>query len=804
MKIVELFSGIGAQAKAFKNIGLKFEVVLCCDWDIYSVISYAFVHENIIIKNERKKIDKILNSASNTEKEILKKEILKKLENYNLSKDGKNKYTNLRSLSIKFLWLLEKSLNITNNIGSIKDLKGENIPKHDLMTYSFPCQDLSLQGLQKGLVYGSSSSLLWEVKRILDELNKLNKLPKFLLMENVKAIFSEKNKKNFKKWELFLEKLGYVNHKFTLNAKYFNIPQNRERAFMFSEFEQNKFIFPKEINLTKLRISNFFDKKDTNNYKKEIKINEKIDENSFKNHFNGIQKIILKNYSNFQSENMVFNASKSISPTITATGALNRIKIFDKKLNVIRILSASELWKIMGFKKQDFDKINNENLISENFLRKQAGNSIVVPVLEEIFRCAFKNKRENKMKKEEYFKIIVNLKSKEKSKYFYSGKGIMIFKKSDHSLVFNTMLLNDEKQIIGSSSNRYGEHFFLKKPKYLKLLKYRNKNFDKTNNKNMKKEEVKFKGNIEELNKNIIDFKLTIKDVDAFITGSHSSGGLSNPNSDPIRLILNSIEIKELQKIYEQDGINNNYEFKFFSLISNSKNKNNNNIFNTNLINDIKEENILCLLKENKMKIKKKYKINKKEEKEWREIKNAFASQNYEIFKNNKFLDLLIVPDKFIFNEKEKIIKKIKTEKEKINKTDLRYIWSKIIENDRKNKKYTKDFVNSFSNFERAHIIENKEFLKILMNTDEKYLDENLNYFFSNNNYLLLDCNVHSLWDKGKIAINENGDIINISLLQEEFDELVKNKKIDLIYDNVLNNERKKFLNFRINNYKLN
>ena len=114
------------------------------------------------------------------------------------------------------------------NYGSILDLKGSDMPITDLLVYSFPCQDLSTGGLGKGMKKGSGtrSGLLWEIERILNELNEEGRLPKYLLMENVKAILAESNREDLNEWLSFLNSIGYENSDpMILDATKFGIPQ---------------------------------------------------------------------------------------------------------------------------------------------------------------------------------------------------------------------------------------------------------------------------------------------------------------------------------------------------------------------------------------------------------------------------------------------------------------------------------------------------------------------------------------------------------------------------------------------------
>ena len=122
-----------------------------------------------------------------------------------------------------------------------------------LLTYSFPCQDISLAGKKAGFTKGSKtrSGLLWEVERLLDECYP--DLPQYLLMENVPQVISKKNKPDFDLWCKKLESLGYKNFYKLLNAKDYGIPQNRKRCFMVSILDQNanyQFPEPMELKLT--------------------------------------------------------------------------------------------------------------------------------------------------------------------------------------------------------------------------------------------------------------------------------------------------------------------------------------------------------------------------------------------------------------------------------------------------------------------------------------------------------------------------------------------------------------------------
>ena len=130
-------------------------------------------------------------------------------------------------------------------------MKSERESYSYLMTYSFPCKDISIAGQQKGFEEGSGtrSALLWEVKRILEELKADNNVPDVLMMENVTAIHSEENKPHLKKWIEFLESIGYTSYMMDLNASDFGIPQNRDRCFILSTYGEYNYKFPEPIEL---------------------------------------------------------------------------------------------------------------------------------------------------------------------------------------------------------------------------------------------------------------------------------------------------------------------------------------------------------------------------------------------------------------------------------------------------------------------------------------------------------------------------------------------------------------------------
>ena len=136
----------------------------------------------------------------------------------------------------------------TRNYGDITQIDWSQVPDFDLFTYSSPCQDFSNAGLQKGGEEGSGtrSSLLWECRKAI-----IAKRPKYLLLENVKALVSKKFKPLFLKWCDELASYGYSNFYQVLNAKDYGVPQNRERVFLVSILGEATYSFPKPFKLDK-------------------------------------------------------------------------------------------------------------------------------------------------------------------------------------------------------------------------------------------------------------------------------------------------------------------------------------------------------------------------------------------------------------------------------------------------------------------------------------------------------------------------------------------------------------------------
>ena len=382
IRLIELFAGIGSQAKALERLGADFEHYRVCEFDKYAISSYNAIHGTDFITSDITKIN-------------------------------------------------------ADDLGIVDTDKYCYI-----MTYSFPCQDLSLAGKGKGMAKGENtrSGLLWEVERLL---NECTELPQILLMENVTQVHGTKNKEHFDEWLAFLESKGYKNYWKDLNAKNFGIPQNRNRCFMVSVLGGYSYEFPEEFPLA-LRLKDMLeDSVDEKFYISNEKIN-KIANSTFAQEKTMIQKtdvcgtLLARDYKDpkcvevepvrlgglYDTETSRHQAGAiwdkgAVAPTVDTMQGGNRQPLiteeplaYDEQNGYvrkdgtvgtlttdgsspkhnnrvvdnlrIRKLTPKECWRLMGFDDADFDKAAQHN--SNTQLYKQAGNSIVVDVLCYIFR----------------------------------------------------------------------------------------------------------------------------------------------------------------------------------------------------------------------------------------------------------------------------------------------------------------------------------------------------------------------------------------------------------------------------------
>ena len=343
IKILELFGGIGACTKAFERLGIDFEVADYVEIDKYAVASYNAIH------------------------------------NTNFSPQDISKWN--------------KDIDV------------------DFIMHGSPCQDFSLNGKNLGGDEGSGtrSSLMYETVRIVEKLK-----PKYVIWENVRNVLSDRHKHNFYKYLSKMESLGYANYYQLLNAKDYGIPQNRTRIFVVSIQKDQDLFFnfplPKDLNITLKDMLE--DNVDEKYILSEKAVKYITDEKRLANHWTNIDPDIaipltakgqnnwtgsfikVKNATKkgFQeafegdSVNLAFPESKTrrgrvgkqISQTLQCADTM---AVVSDGL-ILRKLTPKEYFRLMGFDDEDFEKAKQVN--SDTQLYKQAGNSIVVNVLEAI------------------------------------------------------------------------------------------------------------------------------------------------------------------------------------------------------------------------------------------------------------------------------------------------------------------------------------------------------------------------------------------------------------------------------------
>lgn len=268
--MIELFGGIGAQERALRQLNIPYEVTHYCDCDKDATLSYAAMRydfEKEFSEYEFPSQDKMIEY----------------LQSKNLGYDfenGKHTITSRTPINkLRQYYLADK---LSKNLGDIS--KVERLPYANLVTYSFPCTDVSVAGKGEGMANkcdtcgyswpidfsvaektlicpecgatvesSTRSGLLGQVQRLLAKAYEENELPDMLLMENVKNLTGRKFIGQFETWIDWLNSIGYNTYWKVLNAKHYGIPQNRERVFAISirkDIDTNGFTFPEQIPLT--------------------------------------------------------------------------------------------------------------------------------------------------------------------------------------------------------------------------------------------------------------------------------------------------------------------------------------------------------------------------------------------------------------------------------------------------------------------------------------------------------------------------------------------------------------------------
>lgn len=365
LRVFEAFAGIGAQETALDRIGIDYEIVGISEWFIDALHCYDILHNNQSQKIEIPSID----------------EQIKYLSQFTFSKDStkETKLSLLKPAEIEKLYISNKRC---KNYGSISEIKGSDLPDIDLLVYSFPCQDLSTGGNGKGMAKnsGTRSGLLWEIERILNELNEEGRLPEYLLMENVTTITADSNIEDLNQWLDFLSSLGYENDDcMKLNAVDFGVPQNRNRAFIASHLG-SKLNINEKLVITKkdYKISDYLKYDYTNPiYKAEA------DEAQLKR--TPHREIMWeKNGMDINEDTIIRTITCNMDRTQCAGLFLYNGILGDS----YRRPTIREAFLLMGFTEEEYER-TKELKFSYRKMNKLIGNSIVVDVLAGVFKAMF-------------------------------------------------------------------------------------------------------------------------------------------------------------------------------------------------------------------------------------------------------------------------------------------------------------------------------------------------------------------------------------------------------------------------------
>lgn len=377
LRIIETFSGIGCQKRGLENSGV-FNVipVATSDIDKDAIVSYAAIHHGLTEEMVR------LYSSYPTREDMVK-ELTEKNIGYDFMKDKPYDWSKIERKKNQYelckYWL---AMHLQNNLGDISKIT--ELPECDLLTFSFPCQSISLAGKQEGIVENETrSGLVYEIVRLINVAKENNNLPKYLLLENVSNLVAKKFINDFNNLNEFFDEIGYNVYWKVLNAKDCGIPQSRDRVFAIyirKDIDEIAYEFPKPF-YTGLTLKDILEP---------TLDNVKIVDDTYKNR----PVRVYSNYSpSIRSERSGFKVLETVnayedgtSRTIksqyykTSQANFERTGTFGatgvKEDSVTRKLSPIECFKLMGLTSNDANKCSDVG-ISSTSLYKQAGNGIV-------------------------------------------------------------------------------------------------------------------------------------------------------------------------------------------------------------------------------------------------------------------------------------------------------------------------------------------------------------------------------------------------------------------------------------------
>ena len=436
LTVIELFTGIGAQKRGIDLTGLfDCNVIATADVEKDAMVSYAAIHNGLT--------DEVIDTYTDYPSEDeMKKELMCKNIGYDFQKNT-NPVIKMKGRKLKKYYMAMK---LSNNLGDITKIY--KLPQADLWTYSFPCQDISIAGNQKGIIKGKTrSGLLYEVERLLKVSKQESTLPKYLLLENVKNLVGKQFKTQFDEWVTWLDELGYNTYWEVINAKNCGVPQNRERVFALSirkDVDANSFTFAKPFDLG-VRLLDYIDNEVDEQFyitnEKVQKFLETIDIDTIvanyisrEDNTHNVMQIgnIIENHGNWDNpqRGRIYN-SNGISPALNTCGGgglepkimcsinpekdgtCRTIKAQYGKTSLanyyrtgsmgatgitngvgVRKLTPKECFRLMGFADLDYDHVVSLGM-SYSACYRQTGNSIVTYCISGIMEHLYKAQYDN-------------------------------------------------------------------------------------------------------------------------------------------------------------------------------------------------------------------------------------------------------------------------------------------------------------------------------------------------------------------------------------------------------------------------
>jgi len=348
IKIATVFSGIGAAEHALEKINKEYKVVFASDNGERELPDFS---NQIILKSINSKSKNIQKIVKNEYEKLKQPNYVKRsyFANYNI--DEKDWHDDVRFINGK-------------------KYKGEI----DILVGGSPCQSFSIIGKKAGL-NDARGTLFYDYARLIKESK-----PKVFIFENVEGLMIHDKGNTWKIIKDIFDSLNYKIFYKVINAKDFNVPQNRKRIFVIGFKNKNvSFNFPKEQALTS-KSENFLSKKVDEKYFLGEKGFKFVTNPKYKNRaqiLNGIARAQKANQQFNWNGDFVFVPRKEVNLHNNSKAYLGKL---DNVEGYIRKLTPREVLSLMGFEKSF--KIVNDDVV----MYRQSGNSIVVNVLEELLK----------------------------------------------------------------------------------------------------------------------------------------------------------------------------------------------------------------------------------------------------------------------------------------------------------------------------------------------------------------------------------------------------------------------------------